>query len=265
VTSSLDHTSHIKPHVHVPYDKLDQYLSFIIEEQLNLEIYFGSQSCDSLQKSDMEELRSRLEHNPRLSIHAPFMDLSPGAVDLKVREVTTRRFSDVLDYAGILNPEIIVFHSGYEKWKYARRVDLWLEGSIETWKPVKERAADMGVKIAIENIFEDEPDNLVLLMKEMASEHFGLCFDTGHFNLFSQLPLSDWLRVTRPYIKELHLHDNARYADQHLALGDGDFDFKTLFSELKGINCVYTIEAHSVESVKLSLERLPTYLANSNQ
>ncbi len=118
----------------------------------------------------------------------------------------------------------------------------------------------MGIKIAIENVFEDEPENLRLLVEEMDSKNFGLCFDTGHFNMFSKLPLSEWLGLIRPYIIELHLHDNSRYADQHLAIGDGDFDFTTLFRELKGIDCVYTIEAQTVEGVKKSLERLKEYL-----
>ena len=46
------------------------------------------------------------------------------------------------------------------------------------------KAEEIGVKIAIENIFEDEPENLRLLMEEMGNKNFGICFDSGHFNLF---------------------------------------------------------------------------------
>lgn len=248
------------PHIHVPYDLLDKYLSFIRKERLNLEIYFGSKSFDSLQKEDIIALKKKLDYDPQLTIHGPFMDLSPGAVDIKVREVTIQRFSHVLDFAEILMPKVIVFHSGYDRWKYDSRVEIWLAGSIQTWKPINERAGGMGVKIAIENIFEDEPEHLRLLAKGMNSDNFGLCFDTGHFNLFSKIPLQEWLQIIKPYIVELHLHDNSRYADQHLALGDGDFDFTTLFRELKGIDCIHTVEAHTVEDVKKSIERLKGYV-----
>ncbi len=251
---------HPGPHVHVPYDSIDKYLAFVKKEKLNLEIYFGSRSFDRLTKNDIVELKKKLDYNPGLSIHAPFMDLSPGAVDLKVREVTVKRFSDTLNFAGILMPRAIVFHSGYDKWKYDGRVDIWLEGSLETWRPINQRAADMGIKIAIENIFEDDPDHLRLLAKEMASDNFGLCFDTGHFNLFSRLSLSEWLNIVKPYIKELHIHDNSRYADDHLAIGDGDFDFATLFREIQGIDCIYTIESHTIEDVMKSIERLKEYI-----
>lgn len=250
----------IRPHIHVPYEAVDRYLEFIREEKANLEIYFGSRIFDKLTRNDINALKNKLDYKPELSIHSPFMDLSPGAVDLKVREVTVQRFSKVLDFAEILMPKVIVFHSGYDKWKFDSRVDIWLEGSLETWGVINKRAADMGVRIAIENIFEDEPENLVLLAKAMSSENFGLCFDTGHFNLFSKLPLKKWLDKIKPYIAELHLHDNLRYADHHFAIGDGDFDFTTLFRKIKGINCVYTIEAHTIEDAKKSMEKLKTYL-----
>ncbi len=148
-----------KPHVHVPYESIGQYLAFIKDERLNLEIYFGSRTVDSLVKDDIADLKKKLDYKPQLSMHAPFMDLSPGAVDLKVREVTMKRFFDLLDIAEILMPRVIVFHSGYDRWKYDNRVDIWLEGSLQTWKPVNSRAADMGIEVAIENIFEDEMPN----------------------------------------------------------------------------------------------------------
>jgi sugar phosphate isomerase/epimerase len=250
----------MKPHVHVPFDSLDKYLPFIKKEKLNLEIYFGAKSVDTITKEDIDDLKRKLDYNPGLSIHAPFMDLSPGAVDVKVREVTMQRFSDMLDISRKLNPEVVVFHSGYDRWKYDNRTDIWLEGSLETWQPINKKAEEMGIKIAIENIFEDEPGNLRLLCSEINSPNFGTCFDTGHFNLFSKLPLAEWIGIIKPYIKELHLHDNSRYGDDHLAIGDGDFDFRTLFSEVKGADCVYTIESHTVNDVKKSLERIGEYL-----
>ena len=130
------------PHVHVPYERVEEYLHFIIENQINPEIYFSSQSLDAVHYSDIIRLRDRLDYNPSFTIHAPFMDLSPGAVDSKIREITIGRFSHVLDIAEILKPKAIVFHSGYEKWKYSLKTDLWLEKSLMTWRPLIKRAAD---------------------------------------------------------------------------------------------------------------------------
>ncbi len=246
------------PHAHIPFNRISEHLDFIKKKRLNLEIYFSSTVLDSLSSHDITSLKKSLDYNPSLSFHAPFMDLSPGAVDSKVRTATIERFSHVLDIAEILKPEAIVFHSGYEKWKYALNVNLWIEKSLMTWQPLNRRASEMGVRIALENIFEDEPSNLKLLMEHMNSDNFGTCFDTGHFNLFSSLPLETWMDALNPYIIELHLHDNNRTSDQHLPMGEGTFDFKKFFSLLKNRNCVHTIEAHSPEHVFKSMAYLET-------
>ncbi|NTU43544.1 MAG: sugar phosphate isomerase/epimerase [Nitrospirales bacterium] len=247
------------PHIHVPYERIGDQLSFIREHRLNLEIYFTGQTVDNLTEEDTHRLKELLDYDPALSIHAPFMDLSPGAMDSKVRTATMERFFQVLDIASVLNPVSIVFHSGYEKWKYGLKVRPWLEQSLLTWRPVNEKAEALGVKIAIENIFEEEPSNLRMLMEEMGSQNFGICFDTGHFNLFSCRSLEDWIRELLPYITELHLHDNDRSADQHNPIGDGVFDFSTLFSLIGEKQCVYTIEARSPEMALKGMERLKSY------
>jgi sugar phosphate isomerase/epimerase len=244
------------PHIHVPYSRIPEYADFIKKERLNLEIYFGSVVLDAVSADEIKDLLEVLDYGPSLSIHAPFMDLSPAAVDSKVRKATMERFSHVLDIAEVLRPKTIVFHSGYEKWKYALDVKLWIEKSLLTWRPLNERASAMGVKIAVENIFEDEPSNLRLLMEHMGSDNFGVCFDTGHCNLFSKVPLEKWMRALASYIAELHLHDNDRSADQHLPMGEGTFEFVKFFGLLGRHDCVYTIEAHTPEHVLKSLEYL---------
>ena len=239
-----------------------EYIDFIKKNTLDLEIYFSSSVLDGLTLDKITELKTSLDYNPSLSIHAPFMDLSPGAVDSKVRTATLERFSHVLDISEILKPKAIVLHSGYEKWKYAMNVDLWLEMSLITWKQVNKRASDIGVKIAIENIFEDEPSNLQLLMKSMDSKNFGICFDTGHFNLFSKVPLKEWMDSLNQFIIELHLHDNDKSFDQHLSVGEGTFDFKEFFGMLSNKNCIHTIEAHTPENVMKCMERIKKLTAN---
>ncbi|MEW6585381.1 MAG: sugar phosphate isomerase/epimerase family protein [Nitrospirota bacterium] len=249
------------PHVHVPYDLIGNHLDFIKLHRVNLEIFFSADVLDTLKQSDVRYLSEQLDYDPSLTIHAPFMDLSPGAVDPRVRTITVERFSQIFDIASVLKPKVIVFHSGYEKWKYALKADLWLENSLLTWKELLKRTAGLEVKIAIENVFEDTPENLRLLMEAVQSDHFGICFDSGHFNLFSKVSLGEWLNQLKPYILELHLHDNRGSADDHLAMGEGSFDFGTLFSILNDCKPIYTIEAHSKEGVLKSIERLNQLLS----
>lgn len=250
----------INPHVHVPFNRIGTYLDFINEHRTNLEIYFAADHLDKIKEHDIVMLLEKLDYKPSITVHAPFMDLSPGAVDKHVSEITLKRFSQVFDVTEALTPKVIVFHSGYEKWKYAHEIDVWLEGSLKTWKTLLKRASDIGTKIAIENIFEDNPTNLRLLMEKINSELCGICFDTGHCNLFTRVPLEEWLVQLKPYIIELHLHDNSKTFDDHLAIGDGSFDFDTLFATLKDKELVYTVEAHTPEDTVRSIKQLQKYI-----
>jgi len=250
----------IHPHVHVPYDRIEEFLDVIHRYSINLEIYFSSHSLDTLSKNSISKLKKSLGYGPRLTLHAPFMDLSPGAVDKEIRSVTSKRFNQTFSVAEMLNPRCIVFHSGYEKWKYALKIETWLEESIKTWPDFIKRAQAMKTKIAIENIFEDTPDNLRVLMEELGCDAFGICFDSGHYNVFAEVKLEEWINQLAPYIEELHLHDNDGKGDDHLAIGDGTFDFKTLFSLIEKKDIIYTIEAHTPEDALKSIERLQGFI-----
>lgn len=254
----------ITPHVHIPFSKIKDYLLFIRDYRLNLEIYFNSKTLDTISSSDIEELKGSLylpDYNPQFTVHAPFMDLSPGAIDTMIRDVTIKRFTQTLKLVEPLTPPAVIFHSGYEKWKYSDKTDIWLEGSLRTWKEIIGIAQRMKTKIAIENIFEHEPLNLRFLMEELSSQWFGICLDTGHLNLFSKRPLSAWIKELLPYVIEFHLHDNDKTSDSHLSIGDGTFNFDELFSAIKGSweNYIFTIESHTPESVMKSIKRFNEY------
>lgn len=246
--------------VHVPYDRLNEHLQMLVSHRINPELYFKAQDIDCITLDDIHALAEALVYKPTYTFHAPFFDLCPSAVDDKIRQVTLQRFHRVLDYAEILKPKCIVFHPGYEKYKYGLETTLWLKQSVLTWKEINERAKSLSVRVAIENIFEEEPSTLKMLVHAIADDNFGICFDTGHFNIFSKTPLTVWLSELKPFVFELHLHDNDTTSDQHLPIKKGCFDFETLFACLKDKSCIYTLEAHSAEDALLSLQNLKAFI-----
>jgi len=250
------------PHVHVPFGRISELAPVLREHDLALEIYIQAFSLDSLEEGFEEKFFEILGYQPPpLTVHGPFMDLSPGGVDEKVRGVSMERYEKTIEFAEKIGAGSVVFHSGYEKWRFAFRADIWLENSLKTWPPLIEKAKKAEIRIAIENIFEDAPDNLLSLMEHLGSPHFGICFDTGHFHLFSkERALDDWIIPLRDYIIELHLHDNDGTFDQHRPVGEGNFPFERLFELLKGKDLIYTVEAHSKEDALISIERLKGFL-----
>jgi endonuclease IV len=73
-----------------------------------------------------------------ITVHAPFFDLNPGALDPYVFEATAIRCRQTLAAADRLGARLVVFHPGYEFWKYGGKDQLWLDASLEFWPPIIE-------------------------------------------------------------------------------------------------------------------------------
>jgi sugar phosphate isomerase/epimerase len=242
---------------------LVENLEAVLAMGLQPEIYFSGFSLDRLSEAEVERTSKALrEKNTPITFHAPFMDLNPGAVDEKIREVTVLRFRQVLKLVSYFHPRNIVLHPGYDRWRYDDDVDLWLKNSLLTWKPLVEEAEALAVKMALENVFDESPEPLRRLLDEVNSPFLGYCLDAGHENLFSEVPLEDWVGVLGPRLLEIHLHDNHGDADEHLPLGQGSIDFPGLFSflEEKKVLPIYTIEPHEIALLQPSLRALGKYL-----
>ncbi len=243
-------------HVHIPYPRMKDLCELVRLRRYDLEIYMSAAVLDQVEKADLENLCRSLDWKPSISLHAPFMDLNPGAVDPMVRSVTQLRFSRIMSAAAVLKPRVVVFHAGYDRWRYNGRKDIWLENSIDTWNKVMEIASKIGVRVAVENVFDEDPEALCRLIERIAHPDFGFCFDTGHFNLFTRVTMEQWFESLGKYIFEVHLHDNDGSADSHWALGKGTIDFKKFFGLLRGHGArpVYTVEAHEQGDIDVSLE-----------
>ncbi len=255
-------------HVNVPYRMLLQRINFAIRNRIYPEIYFSSEDLDTYQEKEVRLLSETLLKNQlEVTLHGPFMDLSPGGVDRKVKEVTIDRFEKTIELAKIFRPKMIVFHPGYEKWKFDGNIKLWLNSSVQTWKPLIEEAEAWDLTIAIENTFEENPDPIQSLLMEIPSPHFRFCFDTGHHHVFSKAPLPVWLETLGEYLSEVHLHDNHQEMDEHLPVGEGGFDFNLFFRLLSQMDLkpLYTIEPHEEAHLWRGLESAKKYIMNQEK
>ncbi len=253
-----------KIQVNLPFPLLVENLEAIPGIGLQPEIYFSSHTLDHLSPQEVERTsRALSEKNIPVTFHGPFMDLNPGAVDEKVRELTLFRFNQVMELVPYFHPQAIVFHSGYDRWRYDDDVDLWLKNSLVAWKTLVKRAETLSVRIALENVFDENPTPLRRLLDTVDSPLLGYCMDLGHGHLFSRVPLVEWVEVLGSRLVEIHLHDNHRQADEHLPPGWGTIDFPAIFSRIQGkkLHPIYTIEPHQIEQLVPSLQALEKYLA----
>jgi sugar phosphate isomerase/epimerase len=243
-------------HIHIPYNYLDRYLPAILEKGYNIELYIPANTMDNPPLKGLEQVKNALKKGTLLTWHAPYMDLSPGGVDEKIRRATVDRIKQTVEVSIPLIPKMIIVHPGFDDYRFNGHEDEWLENSLKTWKEVLDEYPD--TSFAIENVFENRPDTIKRLIEEMDSERFRYCFDTGHFNVFAKVPLEMWMERLGVYIAEVHLHDNHGKEDEHTGMGEGNFDFDIFFHFLKtlGKHPVFTLEIHNREGMMRSIEYL---------
>jgi sugar phosphate isomerase/epimerase len=233
-------------HVHVPCSLLEKNLALLLKLRLQPEIAF---KCEDLEKppSGLVNCCQRLrEAGLGVTVHGPFMDLNPGALDPLVREATRHRFRQTLDLAARCQALLAVFHPGFDRWRYGGRTDQWLAASRTFWPPLIEQAAAQGCPLVLENIFDEHPEPLATLLNQLDSPWLGHCFDVGHWNLFANVSLRDWLDALGDRLVHLHLHDNDGASDAHLPAGEGNIDFAALFRLLDTLpqQLTATLEIH---------------------
>ncbi len=246
--------------VHIPFDQLfHKHFDKVLREQINPEIAFTGAVLDRFADGDYAAAGKRLrEAGHSITFHGPFMDLRPGAIDPKIRQVSLERFRRLFEIAAFFHPRAIVFHPSYDEKYYVSSGRKWLENSIDTWMQLISLAERLNTRIALENVYEADPGYLALLLDALPPERIGFCFDTGHFNVFSGAPLEVWMDRLGHRLIEIHLHDNHGALDEHLPVGEGTFPFERLFSTLRERKQrpILTVEAHSEKNLARTLANI---------
>jgi sugar phosphate isomerase/epimerase len=248
-------------HVNIPFTMLkERYLPRFLESAINPEIGFDASALDTYSQKEFEEIALHIhEHALKVTIHAPYMDLSAGSTDPAVRALTRRRFEQVLKAARLFHPLRIVCHAGYDWKRYQYLKERWIEASLNTWEWMAKETRKLGASLMLENVYEQGPEDLSVLLKPLETHGVGFCLDTGHQAAFSTIPLAQWVESLRPFLGQLHLHDNFGKWDDHMALGRGSIDFEALFKSLRKIReepFPITLEPHQEADLAPSLEYL---------
>jgi sugar phosphate isomerase/epimerase len=244
--------------VNIPYSILLARCEEVVARGLNPEIVLDASVLDNLDKAEAHQLAKSLdEKGLENTLHGPFRDLSPGGVDPKVLAVTRERIDQTIGVAEIFRAKRVVFHSGYDPWRYQGYEHLWVQNSMETWKPFVLKAERIRTTLAIENVFEKTPVTLLSLLERIGSPHFRHCLDVGHLNVFGDTPPNQWVEAMVAYIVEIHLHDNNADNDDHLPLGEGNIEFPILFRLIRrylGDKPIYSLEPNREEDLEPSIE-----------
>jgi len=247
--------------IHLPAAQLSKRLPQFMAQGWSPEIALQAQDLDG--GLNYSGIRQDLLHaGLGCCIHAPFFDLNPAASDPDIARITAHRFRQTIEAAAELEASHIVFHPGYDPWRYARAPEAWLEHSLLFWPQLIEQAKAADIVLCLENIFDPSPQPLVELLQHLDSPYLRHCFDIGHWFLFSKTPIFEWLEQFSPYLYHLHLHDNRGRKDDHRPIGSGKIDFASFLEALVQLKLRpnATLEAHRTKDAEASLAALQSLL-----
>ena len=246
--------------VNIPFPFLGQgYLELFLKRGLNPEIGLDAYSLSHFQRRDFTRMaRAFQKARRRLTLHGPFQDLLPGALDETILTASRRRLRQAFNLLPVFKPVSIVCHLGWDTKLYQWDRANWLERSAATWKELAALAADQGVTVMVENVYETDPDLFVELLNLVKAPNFQVCLDVGHLQAFGDGDYDRWLNTLWPHIGQLHLHDNRGDQDSHLALGRGTvpLEFVLNFLAHRDRQPLVTLEPHHEGSLEPSLDYL---------
>ena len=121
--------------VNVSFTRLwDGRIDHFTRNGLNPEIVFDARALERFSRDDFSAVAEALRKNAlTVTFHAPFVDLSAGSSDPAVRDVTRRRFEELLALVPLFRPVTVVAHAGYDWKRYEYFRDEWLANSLEFW------------------------------------------------------------------------------------------------------------------------------------
>ena len=199
---------------------------------LELQVYgYDTDLLDSGWREMVAEHKALLrDFQGELAIHGAFYNLSPASPDRRIVALTRERYLLNLDIAAELGARNVVFHTDFLPIvrNPAYRPD-WTKRQVEFWVPMAEEAAQRGVVVALENMWEPEAGIICDVLDQVDSPHLSACIDVGHVYLFSDyVPLETWIERMSRRLVHCHLNNHRGFFDEHLPIDfpGGVIDYK---------------------------------------
>ena len=191
----------------------------------------------------------------RFVFHAPFNELCPAAIDPLAVRLTRHRYTQALAAAREWGCRLLVVHTGFIPTVYFS--EWFVEKSVEFWREFLPQVPEDMV-LCLENVMEPSPRIPVDIVHQVDDPRLRLCLDVGHANAeLSHTPVMEWVEACGPYLRHLHLHNNAGGWDLHDPLERGTVPMEAVLRALaREGHLSYTLETlQAEENVRWLLEK----------
>lgn len=214
------------------------YISEMDRRALRLakKLGLGLETIDFCRPENMENagvLRAKEEQFSGIdyvSLHAPYYELAPCAIDPMIRDVAMHRFSQAIETCQKLGIRRMIVHSGYAPQMYFPQ--WFVPKSIEFWKEFAQKLPE-GFELLLENVLDVKAEYLRDVCDGVSDERVRICLDVGHANAYSPVPVEEWIETFANRIAHVHLHNNYGERDEHNVLNNGSMNMDSVLLKLK--------------------------------
>jgi len=174
------------------------------------------------------------ENNIRLIVHTAWY-LPTSTVLPEIRKGLILNVRKAIILAKKVGSDRITIHPGYREMPRPA-VQLCYESLINNLKEITKIGKKYDVNVCFEN-WDNQGhllcNNLGDFLNVLNSvDGIKATLDIGHANTTKNSVL-EYFKSTKNLVMDMHSHDNNGKTDQHRCLGEGNIDFKKLFSECK--------------------------------
>lgn len=194
---------------------------------------------EEINYEELNILKGKFEYSMHASVDGLKINLFPKSGYSKdiIKKIETE-----IDFAITLNVKEIVVHAGAFFRGYIRLskiigrdigLNYFLDIFAKNFGSILKKADNHGIKVLIENCYPcfllGRPYDIIYLKQKLPS--IGFCLDLAHSEIYNQTE-----ELMKLEIDHIHLTDNNKRVDQHLAIGEGSINFEEFFAKLKAKN-----------------------------
>jgi len=187
-----------------------------------------------------------------ICVHAPFFEINIAAFCQSIREESIRIIESSVDLCHTLGGNVLVVHNGNYTYHFpdATRhnhpaLEIQWQSNIDALKRINSYAKTRGITVCLENIIIDERsiDRCyadLLEIKDAVGDSLRFTLDMGHSRLSEGTAKA--IQTLGEAIGHIHLSDNFGEKDDHLPLGEGNYDYSEFIDFLKNFDHIITLE-----------------------
>lgn len=225
-------------------DEFERYLEIAKERDLGIEVqeFYLTKLMRGNWQARLDQYKELLQDfQGDLSIHNAFFWIDHLGLDPEISELTKRRYDFVFMIAKELGCKVIVSHFEWNTYLIGEWLTRWHEGEVKFWDHYVNIAEKEGFVLVGENTAETRPEIIKPIIDRINSDNFKFVLDVGHANLFSEVPLEDWLTTFGRDLVYIHAHNNYKDYDAHNPVLMGTANFDHLFKMLDKLDISPTI------------------------